>query len=96
MQVRQFLFQQHMVVAGAGNIACAAGTGAALVERIVHGLDCCRVLAHAEIIVGAPNGDLTDFAIDMARRTGERPAFAFEICENPVVAAFTQPIEFAL
>ncbi len=96
VQIGQFPFQQHVVVVGAGNVARAAGPGAAFVQRVVHGGQCSRVLAHAEIVVGAPYGDLANFTIDMAGGPGERSALAFEIGEYPIVAAFAQPVEFAL
>ena len=45
-------------VARAGNIAGAARAGADLRRRLDHGGDHLGVLAHAEIIVRAPNGDV--------------------------------------
>src|SRR3546814_3920344 len=37
VQRRQLALQQHVVVVGAGNVAGAAGAGAAAVDRLVHG-----------------------------------------------------------
>ena len=58
VQVGELALEQHVVVVGAGDVAGAAGAGAAAVERLVHRLEHGRVLAHAEIVVGAPDGDL--------------------------------------
>src|SRR3546814_15454650 len=44
-------------VVGAGNVAGAAGAGAAAVDRLVHGGEHRRVLAHAQLVVGAPHGE---------------------------------------
>ena len=58
VQVRQLLLQQHVVVVGAGDVAGAAGAGAAAVQRLVHRGQHGRVLAHAEVVVGAPHRHL--------------------------------------
>ena len=47
VQVGQLLFQQHVVVVGAGDVAGAAGAGAAMVQRLVHRRQHGWVLAHA-------------------------------------------------
>ncbi len=39
VQVGKFALEQHMVMVGAGNVAGAAGAGAALVDRLVHRRD---------------------------------------------------------
>ncbi len=72
VQVGQLALQLHMVVVGAGNVARAAGAGAAAVDRLVHRRKHLRVLAHAEIVVGAPHGDVVDAAVAMAGRRRER------------------------
>ena len=58
VQVGELALQQHVVVGGAGDVAGAAGAGAAAVDRRVHRRQHRRVLAHAEIVVRAPDGDL--------------------------------------
>ena len=82
-----------MVVVGAGDVAGAAGPGAAAIERRVHRGDDGRVLAHPEIVVRAPHRDLAALAV--AVKGGERePARPpLQIGKNPVVAAPPQPIE---
>ena len=47
MQIGQFLFQQHMVMVGAGDVAGAAGAGAAFINRRFHGAQNIRVLSHS-------------------------------------------------
>ena len=82
--VGQFAFEQHMGVAGAGDVAGAAGAGAGAVELLRHRRQHHRVLAHAEIVVRAPDGDLgADAMIVGARETAAAP---FEIGEDPVAA----------
>ena len=58
VQVGELLLQQHVIVVGARDVAGAAGAGAAAVERLVHRLEHLRMLAHAEIVVRAPDRDL--------------------------------------
>ena len=93
MQVRKLLLQQHVVVVGAGDIAGAAGAGAAAVQRLVHGLDHARVLPHAQVVVGAPHGDRRLAALAVVRRLREVAGVAFQVREHPVVALPTQPVE---
>ena len=51
MQISQFRLKQHMIMVGARNIARAACTCAATINRFMHGRHHRRVLAHAEIII---------------------------------------------
>ena len=68
----------------AGNVARAAGTGTEAVDRLVHGIDDIVVLAHAEIVVRAPDGDLA-FAVGKARRgPGKASAMAVQVDKDPV------------
>ena len=55
VQVGELGLELDVVVGGAGDVARAAGAGADLVDRLVHGVEHDRVLAHAEIVVGAPD-----------------------------------------
>ena len=57
MQARKLALQLDMVMGIAADIAGAAGAGADLVQRFLHGGDHGRVLAHAQIVVRAPDGD---------------------------------------
>ncbi len=72
VQVGELALQQDVVVVGAGDVAGAAGAGAAAVERLVHGGEHLGVLAHAEIVVGAPDRDLAAVARRRGAWRGER------------------------
>ena len=63
MQLCERLFQQDMVVIGAADIARPAGAGAALVDGDVHGCEHRGVLPHAQVVVGAPHGDIFSGAL---------------------------------
>src|SRR5438105_122544 len=71
---------------GAGDVARAARTGAGLFQRPVHGIQHDLILALAEIIVGAPDGDFL-FALgagpDGLRKT---TSDALKIGKDPVAA----------
>ena len=72
---------------GAGNVAGAAGAGAVGARRLDARLDDVGVDAHAEIVVRAPDGDLTRRVL-FARRApqGEREAggVALEVGEDAI------------
>ena len=58
VEVGKLIFQEHVVMAGPGNVARAAGAGSDPIECFVHGCEHRRMLAHAEVIVGTPDGHL--------------------------------------
>ena len=86
VEVGQLGLELHVIVGGAGDVAGAAGAGAHLVDRLVHGGAHLRVLAHAEIVVGAPDRHVADalFGEMVGGRIG--PAAALQIGENAVAA----------
>ena len=94
MQIGKLGFQALVVHRGAGNIARAARTGAGGVDRGVHGGQNHRVLAHAQIIVAAPDSDLLLAAIGLAP-DGMRIGLilAFDINERPVPAFIMQALQ---
>ena len=59
VQVGELALELDVVMRRAGDVARAAGAGADRIDRLVHGGEHRRVLAHAEIVVGAPDGDGT-------------------------------------
>jgi hypothetical protein len=94
MQVRQFLLQRHMVVGGAGDIACAAGPGARAVDGALHGVEHRRVLAHAQIIVAAPDGDPPLGSAGLAQqRMWECAAQAQDVHEDAITPLGPQSVE---
>ncbi len=86
VQIGQLALEQHVVMVGAGDVARAAGASARQIERCAHRLEHHRVLAHAEIIVRTPDGDLTGAAIAMVARQREIAGLALEIGEDAVAA----------
>ena len=57
MQIGELGLELHMIVRRARYVARAAGARADGVDCLVHGGDHGGMLAHAEIVVGAPDGD---------------------------------------
>ena len=93
VQIRQFLLQFHQRVVGAGNVAGTAGARAHGRDGRGHRRDDVRVLAHAEIVVGAPHGDLGGFAV-MAPDGLRKPAGnALEIGKDPVAFLGMQSLD---
>ena len=86
VKIGQFAFEQHVIVVGAGNVAGSAGAGAATVECLVHGVEHAGMLSHAQIIVGAPDGDLLLLTVHMADRPGEVADLPLEVDEDAVTA----------
>ncbi len=70
VQARQFCLEFNVVVGGPGDVARAARAGADPIDRLVHGREHLRVLAHAEVVVRAPDDDVAHIAIvmEMLRR----------------------------
>jgi hypothetical protein len=59
----------------------------------MHGGEHLRVLTHAEIIVGAPHGDIVAAIVVAACGGGELAGVTFEIGEDAVTALRAQGIE---
>ena len=93
VQVGELLLQQHMVVVGARDVARAAGAGAAALDGFVHGGAHHRVLAHAEIVVGAPDRDLALAVRRVVRSAREAAGMAFDIGEDAVATFPAQTVE---
>ena len=89
---RSLEFDQRPV--RARDIARPAGTDAELGGNILHGRDHRRVLAHAQIVVRTPDGDLARIvgavAID---RGGEMPGHPFEIGKDAVALLCPQRVD---
>ena len=69
---------------GAGNIARAAGARTHPAGGLLQGGDDVGVLAHAEIVVGAPDGDFLGLAVGAPDRAGKGSGDALEIGEYAV------------
>ena len=57
VQVGKLGLELDVVVRGARDVARAARAGAGRIERLVHGGEHGGMLAHAKVVVGAPDGD---------------------------------------
>ena len=80
---------QRMVVAG--DVAGAAGAGAHAGRGVDHGADHLRVLAHAEIIVRAPDDDVLRPVRGMPDRVREAAGNSLEVGKHPVAPLGMQP-----
>src|SRR5437868_9942557 len=78
---------------GAGDVAGAAGAGADTGCGLDHGADHFGVLAHAEIVVGAPDHDIPATLRRMPDRVREAAGDPFEVGENAVAPLVMQAVE---
>ena len=84
MEVGEFAFELHVIVGCARDIARAARAGSHGVNRLVHGRQYRWVLAHAEIIVGAPHRNLARAICREMICHWKEPAAALQIRENAI------------
>src|SRR5882672_3009506 len=77
----------------ARDIAGAAGAGADTGRGLDHGADHLRVLAHAEIVVGAPDHDIAATLRRVPDRMRETARDPLEIGENAVAPLIMQAAE---
>lgn len=76
VEIGKFALEQDVIVVGARNIPGASRTRATVIDGGLHGFDDFRVLAHAEIVVGAPDGHILALAIGVIPcRTGKLPCW---------------------
>jgi hypothetical protein len=59
MEFGRLPLQEHVIMVRAGDVAGAARAGATLLDCLVHRGQCLWMLAHAEVVVGAPDRHLT-------------------------------------
>jgi hypothetical protein len=97
VEVGERALELHQRAVGARDVARAAGADAELGGGILHCGDHLGVLAHAEIIVRAPDGD---FALVVSRipedGAGETPRNALEVGENAVALFLPQGVDGVL
>ena len=94
MQVGQFAFQIDMIMGVAADIAGAAGAGADIVQRFLHGGDDLGMLTHGEIVVGTPDGDgLGPVMAVEAAGVGIGPAIAQDVDEHAIATFFMEPVD---
>ena len=90
VQIRQFFLQEHMIVVRAADVAGAASTGTAFVQRLCHGGDDVGMLTHAEVVVGAPDRDIALACRARMTRARKIAARACNIHEHTVAAFGSQ------
>src|ERR1700716_3758691 len=78
---------------GAGDVAGAASAGADPGGGFDHGADHFGMLAHPEIVVGAPDHDVARPLRGMPHRMRETACDPLEIGENPVAPLVMQAVE---
>ncbi len=93
MPVGKLAFEHDVGVVGPGDVAGAAGAGAVAFDRRVHGGEHVRILAHAEVVVGAPHGDLLALAAEVADRAREGAGLALKLGEDPVTPLGPEPVD---
>ena len=93
MQVGQLALQLDMVMRGAGDIARAAGARAGGIQRLVHGGQHDRVLGHAQIVVGAPDGDRPGAGVGEVPGGRELAPVAANVGEDAITALGFQRVQ---
>jgi hypothetical protein len=86
-------FELHQRMMGAGDVAGASGAGAHSRGGLDHGADHFRVLAHAEIVVGAPDHDIAPSLRGMPHRMRKAARDPLKIGEDPVAPLVVQAVE---
>ena len=94
VQVGQFVLEFDERPVGAGNVACATGADAGPVRRLAHRSHHVRVLAHAEVVVRAPDRDVAQAPVILAQdRDRKLAGLALEIGEHAIPPLRMQRIE---
>ena len=93
VQVGEFLLELHQRMMGAGDVAGAAGAGADAGGGLDHGADHLRMLAHAEIVVGAPDHDIALALRRMPDRVRKPAGDPLEIGKDAIAPLVMQAIE---
>jgi hypothetical protein len=84
-----------MIMGGTRNIPGASRTRATVIDGLMHGLDHLRVLAHAKIIVGTPDGNFSRTLGSMARGPRKAAAMPLEIGKHPITAFVVKTVQLA-
>src|SRR5688572_23573320 len=87
MKAGELFLELDVIARRTGDVARAARTRAERVDRFLHGGDHVRVLAHAEIVVRAPDDHILLATVGMADGSlREFAAIAFDVDEDAVAA----------
>src|ERR1043166_8076925 len=93
MEVGELCLELDEGMIGAGDVAGAAGAGADARRGFDHGADHFRMLAHAEVVVGAPDHDIALAFRGVPDRMREPAGNALEIGKHPVAPLVMQAVE---
>ena len=93
MQIGKLGLELDMIMGGAGDVARAAGARADRLDRLMHGGAHGRVLAHAEIVVGAPHRHVAGALAGELIGGRVSPAAALQLGKDPVAAFLVQRLK---
>ena len=93
VEIGELGFERHDGMAVAGDVAGAAGAGAEPPGGLDHGAGHVPVLAHAEIVVGAPHRDRARAVRGMPDRLGIAAGQPLDIGKNAVAPLGLEAIE---
>ena len=96
VQVGKLALEKNVVVGGARDIPGASRTRATVVDGVLHRLDHLGMLAHAEIVVGTPDGHFLRAVRRVARGARKIAAVTLDIGKNAVAAFLVRPVQLAL
>ncbi len=95
VQLGELALQRHVQGVGAGDVARAAGARALGADRRLHGLDHDGMLAHGEIVVGAPDGDVAHRAVVVEAGAREGAGDALQLGEHAIASFVVQAPQMA-
>ena len=95
MQVGELALKLDQRMIGAGDVAGATRAGAHPRCGLDHGADHLGVLAHAEVVVGAPDHDLARALRRMPDRVRKTASDTLEVGKNPIAPLLVQTVQGA-
>jgi hypothetical protein len=88
--VGELMFQKHVVMAGPGNVARPARAGSDVIDSLMHRCEHRRMLAHAQIIVGTPDSNLTFQMVEGLRKVA---GASLEVRKDPIAIFASDELE---
>src|SRR5262249_46489100 len=86
VEIRKLVLQFYEGMICSGNVPGAARAGAHAGGGFNHSPDHCWVLPHAEVVIGAPDHDITWPVRRMPMSVRKPPCYALQIGEHPISA----------
>ena len=93
VQVGELALERDQRMVGARDVARAAGPGAHAGRGLDHGADHLGMLAHAEVVVGAPDHDVARPLRGVPDGVRKSACDTLQLGEHPVAALVVQPAE---